>query len=33
LLICKQYAQAEKVMSIFKWGPAFIKLNSNLGLD
>ena len=33
LLICKQYEHAEKVMSIFKWGPAFIKLNSNLRLD
>ena len=29
LLLCKQYEQAEKVMSVFKWGPAFIKINSN----
>tara|TARA_B100001250_G_scaffold149691_1_gene128305 strand:+ start:473 stop:931 length:459 start_codon:yes stop_codon:yes gene_type:complete len=33
LIICKEFEQAEAVMSIFKWGPAFIKLNSNLGLD
>ncbi len=33
LIICNKYEQAEAVMSIFKWGPAFIKLNSNLGLD
>ena len=33
LMICKKFEQAEAVMSVFKWGPAFIKLNSNLGLD
>tara|TARA_B100001250_G_scaffold409714_1_gene434623 strand:- start:1027 stop:1479 length:453 start_codon:yes stop_codon:yes gene_type:complete len=30
LLICKQFEQAEKLMSVFKWGPAFLRLNSNL---
>ena len=30
LLICKQYEQADKVMSVFKWGPAFIKINSSI---
>ena len=30
LLICNQYEQAQKIMSVFKWGPAFIKLNSHL---
>ena len=28
LMICGKRDQAEKVMSIFKWGPAFIELNS-----
>ena len=30
LLICGQNAHAEKIMSIFKWGPAFIEINSHL---
>ena len=30
LLICNQYEQAQQIMSVFKWGPAFIKLNSHL---
>ena len=30
LLICKQPEQAQKMMSVFKWGPAFLKLNSHL---
>lgn len=30
LLICNQIEQAEHLMSVFKWGPAFIKLNSSL---
>ena len=30
LLICKQPEQAQKIMSVFKWGPAFLKLNSHL---
>ena len=30
LLICKQPKQAQKIMSVFKWGPAFLKLNSHL---
>ena len=30
LLICGQSAQAQKIMSVFKWGPAFLKLNSHL---
>jgi pre-rRNA-processing protein TSR3 len=28
LMLCGKTKQAEKVMSIFKWGPAFIELNS-----
>ena len=27
LMICNQSEQAQKIMSIFKWGPAFLKLN------
>ncbi|MBN65849.1 MAG: hypothetical protein CMA74_05660 [Euryarchaeota archaeon] len=30
LLICGENLHAEEIMSIFKWGPAFIKLNSHL---
>ena len=30
LLICGQPEQAQKIMSVFKWGPAFLKLNSHL---
>ena len=30
LLICGQSKQAQKIMSVFKWGPAFLKLNSHL---
>lgn len=30
LLICGQNLHAEKIMSIFKWGPAFIEINSHL---
>ena len=30
LLICGQNLQAEEIMSIFKWGPAFIEINSHL---
>ena len=30
LLICEQPKQAQKIMSVFKWGPAFLKLNSHL---
>ena len=30
LLICGQSEQAQKIMSVFKWGPAFLKLNSHL---
>ena len=30
LMLCGKIDQAEKVMSIFKWGPAFIKLNSEI---
>ena len=30
LLICGRPEQAQKVMSVFKWGPAFLKLNSHL---
>lgn len=30
LLICGQLEQAQKIMSVFKWGPAFLKLNSHL---
>ena len=30
LLICNQYEHAEKIMSVFKWGPAFLEINSNL---
>ena len=30
LLICGQSEQAYKIMSVFKWGPAFLKLNSHL---
>ena len=33
LLICGQNLHAEKIMSIFKWGPAFIKINSHLKLS
>ena len=28
LMICGEKEQAEEVMSIFKWGPAFLELNS-----
>ena len=28
LLICGQNLHAEEIMSIFKWGPAFLELNS-----
>ena len=28
LMICGEKGQAETVMSIFKWGPAFLELNS-----
>ena len=28
LMLCGKIVQAEDVMSIFKWGPAFIELNS-----
>ena len=28
LMICGEKDQAERVMSIFKWGPAFLELNS-----
>ena len=30
LLICRQMSHAEEIMSIFKWGPAFIEINSHL---
>ena len=30
LLICGQILHAEEIMSIFKWGPAFIEINSHL---
>ena len=30
LLICGQIEQAHKIMSVFKWGPAFLKLNYHL---
>ena len=30
LMLCGKIDQAEKVMAIFKWGPAFIKLNSEI---
>ena len=30
LMICGKRDQAEKVMSIFKWGPAFIELNFSI---
>ncbi len=30
LMLCGKIDQAEKIMSIFKWGPAFIKLNSGI---
>lgn len=30
LLICGQSEQAQKIMSVFKWGPAFLRLNSHL---
>ena len=30
LLICGESEQAQKIMSVFKWGPAFLKLNSHL---
>ena len=30
LLICGQDLHAEEIMSIFKWGPAFIEINSHL---
>ena len=30
LLICGQNLHAEEIMSIFKWGPAFIEINSHL---
>ena len=30
LLICGQSEQAQNIMSVFKWGPAFLKLNSHL---
>tara|TARA_B100000902_G_scaffold132714_1_gene131261 strand:+ start:6507 stop:6956 length:450 start_codon:yes stop_codon:yes gene_type:complete len=30
LLICKENEHAETIMSVFKWGPAFLKLNSHL---
>ena len=29
LLICGQFQQAHKIMSVFKWGPAFLKLNDH----
>ena len=29
LLICGQLEQAHKIMSVFKWGPAFLKLNGH----
>ena len=28
LMICGEKDQAEELMSIFKWGPAFLELNS-----
>ena len=28
LMICGNRSQAEKLMSVFKWGPAFLALNS-----
>ena len=30
LLICGQNLHAEEIMSVFKWGPAFIEINSHL---
>ena len=30
LMICGNEVQAENLMSIFKWGPAFLKMNSSL---
>ena len=30
LLICNENEHAETIMSVFKWGPAFLKLNSHL---
>ena len=30
LLICGENLHAEEIMSIFKWGPAFIQINSHL---
>ena len=30
LLVCGQNLHAEEIMSIFKWGPAFIEINSHL---
>ena len=30
LLICKENEHAKTIMSVFKWGPAFLKLNSHL---
>ena len=30
LLICKENEHAETIMSVFKWGPAFLKINSHL---
>ncbi|MBE27670.1 MAG: ribonuclease P [Euryarchaeota archaeon] len=30
LMICGKLKQAEKLMSVFKWGPAFLELNSSI---
>ena len=30
LMICNEEGQASTIMSIFKWGPAFLSMNSDL---
>jgi len=30
LMFCHQKEQAVEIMSIFKWGPAFLEMNSSI---
>ena len=30
LMLCRQKEQAVEIMSIFKWGPAFLEMNSSI---
>ena len=30
LMLCDKSEQAEKLMSVFKWGPAFLELNNSV---